>query len=127
MGGMSLLTRDGEKEIAMRIEDAQEEIKRIIFSFPGTVKEMLSALAPLRTSRGTVKDVTLEVDEEEDIESELEFQRERVVALLERLRQVSARFEKSEDGNREAYRLEIESIIREINPGRKMIGESSGG
>jgi RNA polymerase primary sigma factor len=122
MGGMSLLTREGEKEIAMRIEDSQEEMKKIIFSFPGTVKEMLNALVALKTSRGTVKDVTLEVDEEEEVETELEFQRERVIALLERLRQVSAQFDRVEDGQKETYRLEIESIIREINPGRKIIG-----
>ncbi len=121
MGGMSLLTREGEREIAMRIEESQEEIKRIIFSFPGTVKELLNTLNTLKSSKVTVKDVTLEVDEEEDAETELEFQRERVIGLLERLRHVSNQLDKADTLQQENYRQEVEGIIREINPGRKMI------
>jgi RNA polymerase primary sigma factor len=121
MGGMSLLTREGEREIAMRIEESQEEIKRIIFSFPGTVKELLNTLNTLKTSKVTVKDVTLEVDEEEDAETELEFQRERVIGLLERLRLVSNQLEKADSLQQASYQKEVEDIIREINPGRKMI------
>lgn len=120
MSGMSLLTREGEKEIAIRIEESQEEIKRMIFSFPGTIKELLHMFNTLKTSKATVKDVTLEVDEEEEVETELEFQKERVMTLLERLKQASVKLEKSNNGQREGICREIEEIIREINPGRKM-------
>ncbi|MDM7917757.1 MAG: hypothetical protein QUS12_01150 [Methanosarcina sp.] len=41
MGGMALLTRTGKKDIARQMEDAREEIKQVILSFPGTVKELL--------------------------------------------------------------------------------------
>ncbi len=66
MGGMSLLTRNGEKDIARQMEEAKEEIKQVILSFPGTVEELLQALMALKNSRAAVQDITLEVDEEEE-------------------------------------------------------------
>ena len=43
-GRCGLLTREGEKEIAVRIEEAKEEIKDVLMSYPGTVKELLNAI-----------------------------------------------------------------------------------
>ena len=60
MGSMALFTRDGEKEIARQMEEAKEEIKQVILSFPGTVKELLNALMALKKSRAAVKDITVE-------------------------------------------------------------------
>jgi RNA polymerase primary sigma factor len=88
MAGMALLTREGEKDIAVRMEEAQREIRQVILSFPGTVKELLSALLVLKTSKSAVKDITLEIDEEEEVETELEFQQERVMVLLQRLKTI---------------------------------------
>jgi RNA polymerase primary sigma factor len=120
MAGMALLTREGEKEIAVRMEEAQREIKQIILSFPGTVKELLNALLVLKTSKSTVKDITLEVDEEEDVDTELEFQQERVVFLLERLKAVYSSYENDKTKNKEQYWQEVARIINEINLGRKI-------
>ena len=38
MGSVGLLTREEEKEIAVRIEEAKEEIKDVLMSYPGTVE-----------------------------------------------------------------------------------------
>jgi RNA polymerase primary sigma factor len=121
MGGMALLTREGEKEIAIRMEEAKNEIKKIILSFPGTVKELLNALLALKTSKTTVKDITFEVDEEEDVDTELEFHKERVISLLERLKGAYARFKGDNNGKRSKYWEKIKTIITEINLGRKII------
>jgi len=41
MGGVPLLTKEGEREIAMRIENARTNITRIIFSVPFTLKKLI--------------------------------------------------------------------------------------
>ena len=97
MGAMALLTRNGEKDIARQMEESREEIKQVLLSFPGTVKELLDALMALKNSRTAVRDITLDADEEDDEDegTELEFQRERVIALLERLNNVHARLKQN--------------------------------
>ena len=119
MGGMSLLTRRGEKDIAQQMEEAKEEIKQVIFSFPGTVEELLQALMALKNSRAAIQDITLEVDEEEG-DQELEFQRERVIALLERLQNAYARSKQGSTGKNHTFRKEVQKIIAEINLSRKI-------
>jgi RNA polymerase primary sigma factor len=121
MGGMALLTRTGEKDIARQMENAREEIKQVILSFPGTVKELLDALVALKNSRAAVRDITLDVDEEDEDEGvELEFQRERVINLLEKLRYEDARLRRNSCGNKDKCRAEIHRIITELNLGRRI-------
>ncbi len=121
MGNMALLTRDGEKEIAIRMEKAKEAIGKVLLSFPGTIKELLNALGALKSSKATVKDITFEVDEEEDVETELEYQRERVIALLERLKSVYVKYKNTRKRQiKKKYWDEIKKIITEINLGRRI-------
>ncbi len=120
MCNMTLLTKEGEKDIAVKMERAKEEIKQIILSFPGTAKELLSTLSTLKTSKINIQDVTLEVDEEEEADSELEFQRERVLMLLERLKDVYMKYKDGTKVNEQDWN-EIKKIIAEINLGRKII------
>ncbi len=42
MGSVSLLTREGEVEIAKRIEDGEKEVASVILNTPITVKEVIS-------------------------------------------------------------------------------------
>ncbi|MBA4418168.1 MAG: RNA polymerase sigma factor RpoD [Syntrophus sp. (in: bacteria)] len=121
MCGMTLLTKEGEKEIAVKMEQAKEEIKQIILSFPGTVRELLNAFSTLKSLKMNIQDITLEVDEEEEADSELEFQRERVLRLLERLKDVYIAYQEGVNGDRAECWDEIKAIIAEINLGRKII------
>jgi RNA polymerase primary sigma factor len=121
MGAMSLLTREGEKEIAIKMEEAKEEIKQIILSFPGTTKELLHVLASLKTSKTSIKDITFEVDDEEEIEIELEFQQERAITLLERLRDIHLQYKTSNNVVKEECLKNIKLIISEINLSKKLI------
>ena len=120
MGSMLLLTRDGEKDIARQMEEAKEDIKQVILSFPGTVKELLQALLALKNSKVMVKDITLEVDEEDETDSELEFQRERVIVLLERLKDAYTHLKQSSSNNNKKYADEVRKVISEINLSRKI-------
>ena len=120
MGTMALLSRQGEKDIAQHMEESKEEIKQVILSFPGTVKELLKALLALKNSRTDVKDITFDADDEEEGDTELEFQRERVIALLERLKNAHDRSMRGSKSKRDACHEEIRKIITEINLSRKI-------
>ncbi|MEN6615507.1 MAG: sigma-70 factor domain-containing protein, partial [Syntrophorhabdus sp.] len=116
MGSMALLTREGEKEIARLMEEAKEDIKQVLLSFPGTVKELLNALMALKTSKAAVKDITIEADDDEEGDTELDFQRERVISLLERLKEEYSRVKDKKDG----HGKEVQKIITEINLSKKI-------
>ena len=42
MGTVSLLSREGEIEIAKRIEDGQKEIAKVMYSMPAALRELIS-------------------------------------------------------------------------------------
>jgi RNA polymerase primary sigma factor len=122
MGGVALLTREGEKEIAIRIEEALGDIRGIILSSPLTIKELLKALPLLAASKLQVKDITSDVDDEEEVDSELEYQKTRVIHLLENLKYHSAQIKKGEGHeNQEDCAQKIKAIISEISLSRRMI------
>ena len=51
MGSVSLLTREGEVEIAKRIEDGERDVASVILNTPITIKEVLSLGGIARTGR----------------------------------------------------------------------------
>jgi RNA polymerase primary sigma factor len=120
MVNMALLTREGEKEIAVRIDKSKDEIKRIIASFPGTFRELLHCLESLKTSRINVTDITDAVDEDENEDSEFEIQRERIIGLLDRLDQLLKDYENHDGRKKKGCKKEIEALILELNPSRKL-------
>ncbi|NLW34230.1 MAG: RNA polymerase sigma factor RpoD [Syntrophorhabdus aromaticivorans] len=121
MIGMELLTREGEKEIAVRIEESRREIRRILLSFPGTVTELLHTLPALKASRTKATYITDAIDEEEDEDTELEFQKKRVISLLERLKALHARSKESHDGKKDCLLEEMKDLVLEIDPSRNIV------
>ncbi|OPY79026.1 MAG: RNA polymerase sigma factor RpoD [Syntrophorhabdus sp. PtaU1.Bin153] len=122
MIGMGLLTREGEKEIAVRIEESKREVRRIVLSFPGTVTDLLNSLPALKASRTKVTHITDAIDEEEDEDTELEFQKARVISLLETLKVVHAKSKEScDDGERTRLLEEMKNLVLEINPSRNIV------
>ena len=93
-----------------------------MLSFPGTVKELMDALMALKNSKAAVRDITLDADEEEDEDegADLEFQRERVIALLERLKNADARSRQNNNVKKDKSREEVQKIITELNLGRRI-------
>ena len=87
MGSCGLLTREGEKEIAVRIEEAKEEIKDVLLSYPGTVRELLNVYSSLKMSELSLSEIATDAEDEEGTGEE-EAQKERIVRLLEALKQV---------------------------------------
>ena len=64
MGSVPLLSREGEIEIAKRIEEGEKEIAVIIFGIPMIVKEVLSLSEKLRHEEITIREITRVFDEE---------------------------------------------------------------
>lgn len=66
IGGVPLLTREGEVEIAKRIEEGSREIILVIFSLPITIAEVSSLRGRLKRSKINLKGLPLSYDEEFD-------------------------------------------------------------
>ena len=120
MVNMALLTREGERDIAMRIERSKGEIKKIIASFPGTFNELIHSLEHLKAGRISVTDITDNVDEDENDESELVIQHQRIINLLEQLDQLSKDSDNGEGKKRKRHQNEMEALVLEINPSKKI-------
>jgi RNA polymerase primary sigma factor len=120
MANLALLTREGEKEIAIRMEEAKEEIRKIIVSFPGTVKELLNVLLSLKTTNTKIKDIIFGNDDEDETECDMESQREKIIELLEGLKNVYLQFKNNSNSNRTKYRAKVKAIIGEMNFGKKI-------
>jgi RNA polymerase primary sigma factor len=72
MGSVSLLTREGEVEIAKRIEEGEKEILRAVLSSSMATKEILELGERLRAGKIRVREVIKESGEEQQAEAEPE-------------------------------------------------------
>ena len=65
MGSFPLLTREGEVEVAKRIESGQQEILRVVLNCPIAIREIINLGKALRTGKTKISEVTNEIDDEE--------------------------------------------------------------
>jgi RNA polymerase primary sigma factor len=91
MGQVSLLTREGEVEIAKRIEEGDALVARVIVKTPVAFKEVITLGERLNKGLISVAEITRDYDEEEGAEAE-ERQRVRVVELIQQIRERYERF-----------------------------------
>lgn len=83
MGSVSLLTREGEVEIAKKIEDGERDVASVILNTPITVKEVLSLGERLRKFQISPSEVSKEVEEEELEEDEEDVQKTRILEIID--------------------------------------------
>ncbi|ORJ55034.1 RNA polymerase sigma factor RpoD [Geothermobacter hydrogeniphilus] len=81
MGQVSLLTREGEVEIAKRIEEGEALVTRVILKTPIAFREVIALGERLNKGQIGVAEITKEYDEEEGSEAAVR-QQERVQALI---------------------------------------------
>jgi RNA polymerase primary sigma factor len=93
MGSVSLLTREGEVEIAKRIEEGERMVLQTVLNSPIAVEELLGLGDRLKKQKIRVKEVVRDVDEE-DAEFDEEWHAERVIKVLERVRKFAKDNEK---------------------------------
>jgi RNA polymerase primary sigma factor len=68
MGSVPLLSREGEIEIAKKIEEGEKEVAAVVFGTPMIIKDLLSLGEKLRHSKISIREVVSAFDEEFDEE-----------------------------------------------------------
>lgn len=144
MGGVSLLTREGEVEIAKRIEHGEQQVFTVIIGCPVTIKEVLALGDKLRKGNIRVKEVIRGFEDEEMPDGDDSPIVEKILTLIQELKEKEARFQtlvqkrKNLPGNISADEvekldLEIESskaevvqCLRNINLNSNMIDHIAG-
>jgi len=95
MGSVSLLTREGEVEIAKRIEDGEQKVMEAVLSSPVAIREIVALADKLRESSVKVRDVVRDSEEDEE-ENDESASRERAIALIEKVRKTESLLRKAE-------------------------------
>jgi len=93
MGSFSPLTREGEVEIAKRIEEGEKEMASVILNTPITVKEVVSLGERLEKFQISAAEISKEVEEEELEEDEEDVQKTRLLAVIGEIQEYDARTE----------------------------------
>jgi RNA polymerase primary sigma factor len=96
MGSVSLLTREGEVEIAKRIEAGEKEVIKAVLDSPLTIKEIIQFGERLRSKKVKTKELAQEL-EEEDYFLEEEFNVQRILSLIDQIRRLDERNRKIRD------------------------------
>ena len=85
IGPFPLLTREGEVEIAKRIESGRQEVLRIVLNCPLAIMEVTNLGNALHAGTTTIKEVTNEIDDEEWSLNEEQVQKKRVLNLINQI------------------------------------------
>lgn len=86
MGSVSLLTREGEVEIAKRIESGMREVLSVVLNCPMAVKEIINLGQAIKNGKVEIQEVTNEIDEEEASFEEEQVQKKRILELIDRIK-----------------------------------------
>jgi len=89
MGSVSLLTREGEVEIAKRIESGKREVLSVVLSCPMAVKEVINLGSLIKAGKVEIREVTNEIDEEEASFEEEQIQKKRILDLVGKVKRKS--------------------------------------
>jgi RNA polymerase primary sigma factor len=87
MGSVSLLTREGEVEIAKRIEEGERRVLQVVLSSRIAIQEIIHLGDLLKKQKIRVKEVIKDHDEEE-ADFDEEWHRERVIKIIEKVRRL---------------------------------------
>ena len=86
MGSFRLLTREGEVEIAKRIESGQQEMLSVVLNCPLAVREVINLGSALRAGKIEIQEVTDEIDDDKTRVGEKQIQKKRVLNLINKIR-----------------------------------------
>jgi len=138
MGSVSLLTREGEVEIAKRIEKGEDRVFEVILDSRVGVGEILEIAESLRRGKLRVKDVVKDTDNDDGQEVDEDEVRARVLRHFDKVKRVEAQMAKIredlESGKRlaertrkahrnslEKHRKERIAILRDLRLSKKQI------
>ena len=93
MGSVSLLTREGEVEIAKRIEDGERRILQVVLNSSIAVGEILEIGEKLKKQKIKVKEVVRDLDEE-DVDLDEVWHTDRVIKIIDKVKKLYKENEK---------------------------------
>ena len=85
MGSFPLLTREGEVEVAKRIESGQQEVLSAVLNCPIVIREVINLGKGLRTEKIKISEITNEIDDEMMNAKEERIQKKRVLQLITKI------------------------------------------
>jgi len=120
MGSVSLLTRDGEVEIAKRIERGENDKRRAALSSYLTVKDVLQLGCRLRSGKVRIKDCVEDLDNEEDFsagETREEHYLNRTLRLVDKIQELDELCRETRERLRDknltqVKRAELEEVVK---------------
>ncbi len=120
MGSVSLLTREGEVEIAKRIEQGEHAVLAAILNSPIAVREIVDLGDKLRKHKIRVKDIIRDAEDDDQEFDEEEADR-RIIRLIDKVKRLDKKHldlveerKVKTDGKRKAIDSEIESTKDEL-------------
>ena len=87
MGSVSLLTREGEVEIAKRIEEGERQILAAVLQSAAAVEELVELAAKLKSGKVRVKDVVKDIDDD-DAEFDEKWHIDRVCKIVDKVKKI---------------------------------------
>lgn len=87
MGGVSLLTREEEVEIAKRVEEGEREVIDALLESSIATKEIVALGDKLKKGQMRLREIIRDIEEEED-EIEEKTQKEKIISLIDRVRKL---------------------------------------
>jgi RNA polymerase primary sigma factor len=118
MGSVALLTREGEVEIAKRIEEGENEVLTAILSSPIAVREIIDIGERLRNHKIRVKDIVRDAEDEEHEFDEEEADR-RIIRLIDRVRRLDKKNNEISEERRGAADARKKLIDKELSDNKK--------
>lgn len=118
MGSVSLLTREGEVEIAKRIEDGERDVASVILNTPITIKEVLQLGDKLRKFQLNASEISKEVEEESLDDEEEDLPKLRILEVIDAIssgdEELAGLAEELEKCAAAAKKKELEKKIQEL-------------
>jgi RNA polymerase primary sigma factor len=118
MGSVSLLTREGEVEIAKRIEDGELKVNAAILDSPIAVREIIDFGEKLRKHKIRVKELIKDVESEDQGFDEEEADR-RIIRLIEKVKRVDKKkgelVEERKEAGADGRKKQIDHEIAQSN------------
>ncbi|MEM6961008.1 MAG: RNA polymerase sigma factor RpoD [Myxococcota bacterium] len=94
MGSVSLLTREGEVEIAKRIEDGENRVFEIILDSKVGIGEVISLADQLKKDKIRVKDVVRDTESEDEQPFDEEEVKARVIRVIDKVKRLESSMQK---------------------------------
>jgi RNA polymerase primary sigma factor len=118
MGSVALLTREGEVEIAKRIEEGENEVLSAILSSPVAVREIIDIGERLRNHKIRVKDIVRDAEDEEHEFDEEEADR-RIIRLIDKVKRSDKKNQELLEERKGAADVRRKAIDKELSENKK--------